>query len=200
MSTVNHFKDVCHYGDCRESWPSDQMACDHEINDHHYCRDCDRTFMNLNNIRMHLKSRAHLGQTIGCPFCSKAFTTATGLIHHLENGACPQASHIDRDSIYRFVRLKDPGGLISKNIIGWTGSEQYEASKKAWNGYGYECRLCHREFKALNSLNQHLNSPVHQQNLYHCPNAGCRQDFKNLAGIINHLESESCGFTRFDNV
>lgn len=25
-------------------------------------------------------------------------------------------------------------------------------------------------------------------------------DFKSLAGIINHLESESCGYTRFETV
>lgn len=46
----------------------------------------------------------------------------------------------------------------------------------------------------------HLNSTVHQQTLYHCPNRNCNRDFKALAGVINHLESESCGFMRFDSV
>jgi len=39
-----------------------------------------------------------------------------------------------------------------------------------------------------------------QQNLYHCPNRGCGLDFKTLASTINHLESESCGFMRFEAV
>jgi len=39
-----------------------------------------------------------------------------------------------------------------------------------------------------------------EQALYHCPNNACRKDFKNLASIVNHLESESCGYLRFDAV
>lgn len=61
--------------------------------------------------------------------------------------------------MYRLVRGKDPCGLISKNLIGWTGSAQYEASDRAWNGAAYECYLCHRAFNLLAGLNQHLNSP-----------------------------------------
>jgi hypothetical protein len=37
-----------------------------------------------------------------------------------------------------------------------------------------------------------------QQKLYHCPK--CRKEFVTLAAIINHFESESCGYTRFSNV
>lgn len=29
-----------------------------------------------------------------------------------------------------------------------------------WNGYGYECYLCHRVFHQIHSLSQHLNSPA----------------------------------------
>ncbi len=115
--------------------------------------------------------------------------------------------------MYRFVRSKDPSGIISKKLLEWDDAGTYEASPRTWNGSGYECYLCNRAFNSLNGLNQHLNSParelspdrelgmsdlhrVDQQPLYHCPNRGCR-DFKTLAGIINHLESESCGITRF---
>ncbi|EFX01886.1 zinc finger protein [Grosmannia clavigera kw1407] len=75
-----------------------------------------------------------------------------------------------------------------------------EATAKAWNGRGYECFLCNREFRSLQSLNQHLGSGAHQRALYHCPHTSCRQDFKTLAAFINHLESEACGFMRFSNV
>ena len=39
-----------------------------------------------------------------------------------------------------------------------------------------------------------------QQALYHCPKLSCRKDFKSIAGLINHLESETCGFMRFADV
>jgi hypothetical protein len=39
-----------------------------------------------------------------------------------------------------------------------------------------------------------------QQKLYHCPSPSCPREFTSLASIINHLESESCGFMRFEKV
>lgn len=95
-----------------------------------------------------------------CPFCNTDFSTATGLTHHLERGACPQAQGLSRDEMYRFIRRKDPDGLISKKLIGWHGTPSYEATSRAWNGFGYECYLCSRNFSTLAGLNQHLNSPV----------------------------------------
>lgn len=52
------------------------------------------------------------------------------------------------------------------------------------------------------ALNQHANSPVHQQSIYHCPNEArkCGKQFVSLAGFFNHLESEACGFIRFEKV
>lgn len=124
------------------------------------------------------------------------------MTHHLESGSCRNAPSLNRDSIYKFVRSKDPSGLVSKKLIGWEGSSQntYSCTDRAWNGRMWECYLCHRGFGTMHGLNQHLNSPAHQQNLYHCPNRSCRQDFKTLAAIINHLESEKCGAMRFEQV
>ena len=160
---------------------------------------------NTTNIsHQHLNSRTHLGQDIKCPFCPNSYTTATGMTHHLESGSCRNAPSLNRDSIYKFVRSKDPSGLISKKLIGWDGSSStqntYSCTDRAWNGRNWECYLCHKGFNSMHGLNQHLNSPAHQQNLYHCPNRNCRQDFKTLAAIINHLESEKCGAMRFEQV
>ncbi|KAK0669899.1 hypothetical protein QBC41DRAFT_99369 [Cercophora samala] len=187
---------------CIEVFRSNAEVTKHEVHNHFYCRDCERTFNNFNNIKMHLNSRTHRGEQITCPFCKRHFATATGLAHHLEGAACPNAPSINRDEVYKLVRRVDPHGMISKKQIGWTGSatSRYEASDRAWNGYNWECYFCHRSFGKLESLNQHLNSPAHQQPLYHCPNHNCRLDFKTLAAIINHLESESCSFMRFEQV
>ncbi|KAL7629034.1 hypothetical protein AAE478_000552 [Parahypoxylon ruwenzoriense] len=188
--------------DCNTIFAKASGRGQHEVNVHFYCRDCDRHFMNANNIRMHLNSRTHRGSNIVCPFCKRAFATATGLSHHLEGGHCPSAPFLNCEEVYKLVRSKDPTGVISKKLIDWQGpSATYEATGKSWNGWAYECYFCHRSFAALNSLNQHLNSPAHQQPLYHCPNRNiCGRDFKTLAAVMNHLESESCGYTRFENV
>ncbi|OIW32642.1 hypothetical protein CONLIGDRAFT_699522 [Coniochaeta ligniaria NRRL 30616] len=185
---------------CIERFESAEETEEHEVEDHHYCHDCDRTFNNRNNIKQHLNSRTHRGTEMTCPFCRQQFATATGVTHHVERGSCPKAKNITRDALYKVVRSKDPNGRFSKNLIGGTGSTSYEATDNAWNGRAFECYFCHRQFKQLHGLNQHLASHVHQQNLYHCPGRGCSREFTALASIINHWESETCGFMRFEKV
>jgi hypothetical protein len=36
--------------------------------------------------------------------------------------------------------------------------------------------------------------------IYHCPSFTCGKEFVTLAALFNHLESESCGFTKFMRV
>jgi hypothetical protein len=52
----------------------------------------------------------------------------------------------------------------------------------------------------LQGLNQHVNSSVHKEKAYHCPGRACAKEFTSLAGLFNHLESETCGAVRFDTV
>ncbi|KAK8101672.1 hypothetical protein PG999_012046 [Apiospora kogelbergensis] len=201
MEDMNHFAfDCCR---CSLTWPTEDQLTSHQHEKHNYCAECDRVFMSYNNLKQHLHSRRHLGQSIGCPFCGSCWVTAAGMTHHLESGACPKASKVNRDTLYKFVRSKDPGGVFTKNLVGYQGSTYYEANEQSYNPYrgGYQCYLCHSLFSSLQGLTQHLNSPTHQQPLYHCPNRiTCDKEFKSLASIINHLESESCGFVRFEKV
>jgi hypothetical protein len=136
-----------------------------------------------------------------CFFCNASFTTATGVVHHLESGSCPNAP-LDRQQLYRAVRARDPQGVISKNLLECDGDTEYEATERAWSRRdgAYKCYICGRTFARLVSLNQHLSSPVHQQSLYQCPNRGCSKDFSTLGALINHLESESCQFMSFQAV
>ncbi|KAI1422462.1 hypothetical protein F5Y12DRAFT_717359 [Xylaria sp. FL1777] len=200
MDAMNHFEWECSI--CDETWPTDGQRIEHEHDNHNYCSECQRTFMSHNNLKMHLNSRIHRNYQIQCPFCKKSHATATGLTYHVESGSCPNAAGLNRDTLYKFVRDKDPGGIITKNLIDWPGSSQYEASDRSYNPVrrGWECYLCHRLFGQLQSLNQHLNSAAHKEDLYRCPGRSCGKEFPTLAGLINHLESESCGYTRFDQV
>ncbi|EEU40700.1 uncharacterized protein NECHADRAFT_32278, partial [Fusarium vanettenii 77-13-4] len=195
---------------CDRYFDDDEDRKEHEINNHLYCSDCEREFSNWNNMQQHLRSSRHRPRHhrhhddqrgVVCPFCRANYRTASGVTHHLERGCCPRAP-LDRDQLYREIRRRDPNGYISNKFLEWHGTTTYEATQLAWNPRyrQYECYLCHTLFRHLSSLNQHLESPRHQQNLYHCPNRSCFKEFTTLAGLINHLESESCSFMRFEAV
>ncbi|KAH7041524.1 uncharacterized protein B0I36DRAFT_392583 [Microdochium trichocladiopsis] len=186
--------------ECNDAFDTEQQVVQHEADEHLYCRPCERYFQSDNSIRMHLNSRVHRGANIDCPFCDRSYTAATGVAHHLEAGSCPRAPNLNRDEIFRMLSRVDQQGAMTKKLLSWHGSTTYEATALSWNGRAYECYLCHRSFTTLHGLNQHLGSPIHQQALYHCPKRDCRQDFKSIAGFINHLESETCGYMRFGDV
>ncbi|KAI3324226.1 hypothetical protein HD806DRAFT_62966 [Xylariaceae sp. AK1471] len=198
MRTYNHWKYRCSC--CSLTGPTEAGIKQHEIEDHLWCSVCSRIFQSYNNIKMHLNSQIHRGKSVKCIFCPLPFTTVAGLAHHLETGSCANAPSLNRDELYKAIRRHDPSGVITKKLIGWQGSTHYEATAQTWNGDYYECYFCHREFNTLPSLNQHLQSPIHQQKLYHCPNPGCAKEFTSLAAVCNHLESESCSFMRFQDV
>ncbi|RDA94279.1 hypothetical protein CP533_0570, partial [Ophiocordyceps camponoti-saundersi (nom. inval.)] len=204
---AQHMNDTAHWQriiyDCQicdERFSSESDLTEHHHDMHNYCSDCERTFRNPNCLRMHLRSRQHMGTNVDCPYCPRSYVTATGLVHHVESGNCPGARCFDRDQIYRIIDFVDTDGLMCNRPHQWTGSYEYQVGERCYNGYSYECYLCNRQFDRLGQLEQHLNSPTHQEALYHCQNTRCDQQFKSLAGYINHLESEACGVTRFENI
>ena len=100
------------------------------------------------------------------------------------------------------IRRQDPHGVITMKhlTLGESTEGTYYVTENAWNGAAWECYLCHRGFARAQDLMQHLNSPAHKQNLYHCMKKACGKQFKTLAALFNHLESESCGAMRFEQV
>jgi hypothetical protein len=152
----------------------------------------------------HLNSKIHRGTNVPCPFCKANYTTASGLTTHLETGSCPNAPKLNRETIFRMVRERDPHGIVTNKQIEWHQEEnaEYSATNRAFNGSRWECYICHNKFMTANALNMHLNSPVHKQKVYHCPNwkGKCEKQFITLAALFHHLESESCGFMRFEMV
>lgn len=150
----------------------------------------------------HLHGSAHRGGSLSCPFCKKPHTTASGVAHHLETGSCQKAANLNRETIYKFVRQQDRTGIITNKMLTWCDEDNgnYTATSATYNGHQYECYLCHREYQTLRALNQHLGSPTHKQRIYHCFGRGCARQFTALAALFSHLESESCGATRFNVV
>lgn len=128
------------------------------------------------------------------------------MILHLESGGC--RSGVTRQIINRYVRQYDTSNVITnpaRLLTGGGGHNTYDdvtysATAASWNGYEYECYLCHSAFRSLVALNQHLASPRHQENIYVCPLGSCRLQFSGLSALCQHIESERCGISRFRQV
>ncbi|KAK2861159.1 hypothetical protein FQN49_004485 [Arthroderma sp. PD_2] len=208
MDAVGHWASGYECETCNNKYRSRDDAIQHMEDYWHYnlyCDPCDRTFQNQNNLKMHLTSKVHRGGSVRCPFCGGGFTTASGLVHHLERAACPRAPNMNRETILRKIREIDPHSRVANRQIDWRNEEDrmwYSATSHAFNGRCWQCYLCHSGFNTINGLNRHLNSSAHKQKVYRCPNsrAECAKEFVTLAALFNHLESESCAAMRFDAV
>jgi DNA-directed RNA polymerase subunit RPC12/RpoP len=207
MEAQDHFSYNYECATCNLIYRNAEARDSHQEEEGHYrhlhCSDCDRYFQNSNNLDQHMKSRIHQGANVRCSHCLTGFTTASGLSHHLETGSCPNAPELNREVIHRAISRRDRNNVITERVLTYknTSIDPTWDPMSAWNGYGYECYFCHREFNSPHGLKQHITSPVHQASLYHCPNRGrCGKTFVSLAAMFNHLESESCGYTRFADV
>jgi len=119
----------------------------------------------------------------------------------MESGGC--ASGMTRHRLNDAVTTMDRFNVITNpaRLIG--GLNQFVetwATDKAWNGAAYECYFCHLIFRSLTALNQHLQSPRHEEKIYFCPKHDCRKEFTTLSGLCQHVESGSCGVLRFREV
>ncbi|QPG95461.1 hypothetical protein C2857_000753 [Epichloe festucae Fl1] len=207
MNALDHWAPKVPCETCALKFRTEEDANEHMRDSNHYetyCPSCDRHFQSNNNLRMHLKSHVHCGISVNCPFCNKGYTAFSGLSHHLETGSCSQAPSLNRETILRAVRERDTQGIITNRQIEWHDAEsvRYEVSALSYNGFNWECYLCHQEFATQTALTQHVNSPRHKQKAYKCPNTrgGCERHFVTLAALFNHWESEQCSFMRFENV
>ncbi|KXT11163.1 hypothetical protein AC579_4067 [Pseudocercospora musae] len=206
MDRYGHWQPQFDCEACSTSFWSNAQAISHmNTANHwrkHWCADCERGFQNANNLRQHLNGATHRAGSISCPFCKKPHTTASGVAHHIETASCPKARTLNRETVYKIINARDTTGLITNKQLTWRSEDNndYVANEASWNGCAYECYLCHRRFASLDSLNQHLSSPLHKQKVYHCFGRMCGKQFSAIAQLFNHLESESCGAMRFGQV
>lgn len=141
-----------------------------------------------------------------CPFCSRQFGQPSAIAQHVESGACKGAKAVDRHKVAAAVHALEisPTISIARRLEGPRVSSTTftMATEMAWNSRvsAYECYLCHRPYKSLIGLNQHLASPAHDQNEFRCPKATCAKEFKVVSALIQHIESEVCGLARFADV
>ncbi|RAO66228.1 uncharacterized protein BHQ10_002240 [Talaromyces amestolkiae] len=175
---------------------------------HWECETCSRTFGSQHSRNQHMNAIDHWAKRYGCETCAMQFRSEIAAEQHMEvnghyeNYCKDYAPFLNREKILRIVRRQDPNGLITNKQIEWHKEQtsEYEVTDQAYNGNAWECYLCHRQFQMRQGLTQHLNSPVHKQQVYHCPNFKCPKQFVTLAALFNHLESEQCEFMKFQSV
>ena len=135
--------------------------------------------------------------------CGMSFVSVSAMMLHLDQGSC--VSGMNRDKVNKLVVQYDRNNIITnpnRLITGGSGgtaitTTTYIVSDLAYNGRFWECYLCNSEFRRKAALNQHLNSPRHQTKIYRCPRTDCLREFTTLSGIMQHVESQSCGAHRF---
>lgn len=132
-----------------------------------------------------------------CRYCPTQYPTASALIVHLEFGSCPSGSN--REIINAGIRHLDKYHVITTPLIENSSSTNI-ATKRSGNGFHYECPKCNRGFSTLQVLKGHLGSPVHDQRMYSCPGRRCGKEFSVFSGLVQHVESESCGVMSFSKV
>jgi hypothetical protein len=154
---------------------SELQEHDHEVHD--YCTECGRVFQNQHSLRQHLDSKLHRPSNIVCPGrkCNRSF--------------------IDNFITNPSRLIGGPPGEYEPLM-----SASAWATERSWNGMEYECFLCHSTFKTLDRLNQHLQSPRHDEKIYKCPKLDCRVEFVTLSALCQHVERGSCGVRMFKQV
>jgi len=181
----------------------------HDRDVHIYCTECKRSFQNESNIRHHLNSKLHQPTNVRCPGrgCERAFVSHAALVFHFESGTC--SSRMTREKLNRLAVRADTTNYITNPARLLTGPQGgFEppvpaatwATEFSWNGVAYECFLCNSEFKTLPRLNQHLQSPRHDEKIYRCPKSDCHTEFVTLSGLCQHVEGGTCGVRTFKRV
>ena len=128
------------------------------------------------------------------------FKTPSGMAMHLENGNC-QKMKINRHQVTNAVHSMN----LMPNISVATASIQAPtstpmassfliATEASFNGHRhrYSCPIpdCSKDFRKLDALNHHLNSPAHDTDQFKCP--GCKKEFNLISGFVQHVESRTC--------
>lgn len=117
------------------------------------------------NISLSFQHRqTHQPRDMECYGCRQTFKSFSGMLIHLESGACP--SDADEDMIDDIARDCDR-------------SSEYIIDQRKTGGWGYVCWECEREFGKLSALYQHAEDVSECSDLME--GAGCLAD---LQGFI----------------
>ena len=131
----------------------------------YHCPDCDRSFNNSNELKMH--AQVHRPKTISCPICGQGrYASAANAVQHFESGYCVCCPGRDnaRQKIFEFTQQRGEMRhmLASPPLqLGY----QYGYENEAVPDLPYACQYCDKMFKNLSQLMQHCDNR-HNSTLY----------------------------------
>lgn len=212
-ATAVHSSDFNLCSLCHAGFHSPSQLKKHKIKRHNLynkCNKCNKCFDTAADLHGHLiEHKKKPKKPLLCPGrkCNRRFKLAGGLISHLESGACK--SGVTREQVNQIAVELDKTNVVTNPARLVQGPDGPAAPRRAitslatslsFNGKGFECFLCHREFEALRGLNDHLASAVHDDKIYMCPKQweGCGKEFSALSVLCHHVESQKCGIRRFN--
>ncbi|KAF2743598.1 hypothetical protein M011DRAFT_220004 [Sporormia fimetaria CBS 119925] len=148
---------------------------------HNVCTDCERHFETPNSLEQH--KITHRTADYECLVCDRSFKTYSGMILHLESGACESGHDIidvneaaatcDTHHCVQFLDHHYRQAMLARQDL----EEIYNEPV-----YPYECPRCDTFFTKASSLFQHVESSVCVQILDDKPIGALRRSLESWLG------------------
>jgi hypothetical protein len=92
--------------------------------------------------------------------------SVAAVAHHLESGTCAARPHFNDDTLYAFIRNKDPDEIVTSAASGNQGQgfSGKDAGEQMRRGRWYPCPLCWKRYRVLEDLRRHLDSGFRKSN------------------------------------
>lgn len=136
--------------------------------------------------------------------CEGMFKSPSGVAHHLESNTHEGIHRHTVTAVAQTMEIVPEISLNKRNALDAstiTPLISYEADEASFNGQHFKCVLCpKKEFKSIDALHAHLNSPAHDADEFKCPKKGCGREFVLISALTQHIESETCGLTNIVEV
>ncbi|KAF8545049.1 hypothetical protein BDD12DRAFT_771577 [Trichophaea hybrida] len=190
-----------HCEPCNRTFVSDTALQAHLENSprHDYCESCERQFRSETAYEMHMASVVHkpVCEALDCRFCGKSFAAVSALAHHLESGGCGGGA--TREMVDMTVMAADTQGVVVARSRFLTSPTPHSLSTALIPAHPLACPLCPPDrgpFVDSRALQQHLESPVHDSKIYHCPTLlggeQPKKEFSTISALLQHLEAGAC--------
>ncbi|KAI0791146.1 hypothetical protein C8Q75DRAFT_891022 [Abortiporus biennis] len=169
------------------------------------CPFCDESFASERNLQEHQGSSTHQPRLFKCYGigCGTMFVSEAGLALHWESGTCN--SGVTREALDSAAMHEDSQNIVTIRTHQLSNHQMPHSSPEldeSWNGNAYECPHCPREFIPVRALIAHVTSTAHQQRIYKCPPTydlgGCSRKFKTFSGLLQHVDSGTCGVLKIE--
>ena len=192
---------------------SELELCNHNLQEHPYCPDCERPFTSRGNLENHRRSKMHNDKRYPCPMpdCPERFTSRMAVVLHIETGECVSRvtragfdAYVIRTDQNRFfvdpdkvLRTSD-GSYKRKNPILDADIDGYKVVRTPKGDIWYRCLRvgCGASFEKLEAFRNHARSKVHDDDVYVCARkfGGCGSSFSSFGSLAQHVHNynESC--------